>query len=182
MSKKSDDILAFGFYEAAGHGDNLQGQIRETSREPDGLPAIRQLLGGSASAIAQGAFQGAAQGGVTGGTAGAIAGALGGLRSGAASYANVMPKRPPKAKLEFPAERERVKKRLVLPEYVEEKDTYEADVIETTVPRLMTHEPCVEHRVQPFEDAVDPKGRLQDLLKEYVQYRNVEEHGRFDPP
>lgn len=134
------DIKAFERLEKAGNGDNLQGQIRETHREPDGLPAIEAVL---------------------------------------SLFRSVMPGRPPRPELVFAAEQQRVEKRNVLFEYVEDKDTYVAEVIETTVTRFPTHEPCVEHLPARFEDEVDPRGRLQDLLSEHVQFRNSEENGGF---
>lgn len=142
-----DDIKAFERLEAAGNGDNLQEQIRETARDPDELESIKGLI---------------------------------------AKFGEVMPDRPPEATLVFAEEQERVKKRNVLSVYVEGKDTYTAEVMETTVTRFATHEPCVEHLPATFEDDVDEKGRLQALLEgenpegvNYTQYRNSEENGRF---
>lgn len=141
------DIKAFERLEAAGNGDNLQKQIRDTHRDPDGLPAISSLL---------------------------------------TLFGSVMPARPPRPELTFAEEQARVEKRNVLFRYVEEADTYQAEVVETTVTRFPTHEPCVEHLPAAFEDEVDEEGRLQSLLEgenpggeDYTVYRNSEENGGF---
>lgn len=185
-----DDILAFASYSSAGLGDNNQEQIRKTTREPDGLEGIAKLLGGSGGLDVEGGVQGAAEGFLTGGTAGAVAGGIGGaLGGGAKSYEDVMPKRPPKCPLTFSSEQERVVKRNVLPGYDSDKDTYPAETIETIVPRLMTHEPCIEHEPLRWEDKVDEKGRLQAIFtgenvegEDYIALgcRNVENHFRYD--
>lgn len=101
----------------------------------------------------------------------------------------VKDRQPPLAErpnLKFPFERPRVEKRNVLPAYDPKTETYTAEVIETTIDRFMTHEPCVEHIPVRFETDIDPEGVLQTLFKEknpeeedYLQYRNSDISGRY---
>lgn len=99
-------------------------------------------------------------------------------------YRDVLPRRAQPPKLVLPQERERFEKRNVLPDYDPNRETYHAEVIETTLDRFMTHEPCVEHEPAEFEKPVlDPREQLQSLLRDgeddYTQYRNSETGSRF---
>jgi len=91
-----------------------------------------------------------------------------------------------KADIKLTTERQRVEKRNVLPNYDDGLETWKAEVIETTITRFMTHEPCVEHIPVAFEDEIDPEGVLQSLYgggnpesENYLQYRNGDISFRF---
>lgn len=100
---------------------------------------------------------------------------------------DIMPGRTRAAELVFPTERKRVKKRNVLPQYDDSFDTYQAEVIETTVTRFMTHEPCVEHVPVKFEDEIDPEEYLQSVFRpegnpegrDYEELREADGDVRF---
>lgn len=107
------------------------------------------------------------------------------LRS-SSEIASNMPVQASRARVQLARETPRVTKRNVLPGYDSDLETYTAETVETTVPRLPTHEPCVEHVPARFEPAVDLEQRLQQLLadsnpesEDYVQYRNSEGGTRF---
>lgn len=105
------------------------------------------------------------------------------------SIANVRARQPrlaEKPDIKLTKERERVEKRNVLPIYDSELETWKAEVIETTITRFMTHEPCVEHIPVAFEDKIDTEGVLQNLFKkknpeekDYLQYRNDDISDRY---
>lgn len=92
----------------------------------------------------------------------------------APEFEDAQPPFATKACLNLPVEKLRVEKRNVLPPLVSQGNRnytkeYEAEIIETTVERLMTHEPCIEH---------ENLGGQEEMLAEYLKYRNLQGNGR----
>ena len=88
----------------------------------------------------------------------------------APSFSDVQPPFAQKACLNLPIEVERHEKRNTLSPLIDKGNRkytkeYDAEVIETTVERFMTHEPCVEH---------ENLGGQEEMLADYLQYRNLQ--------